>query len=419
MILIAANPAVVHHPLCVSSAASKLSAGTSPKHRHGLAWLEVSLRCWGGVVMVPTTPRPRRLLALVAGAASLASAGNLTSAKRGLCFVTNQNNPSDYQTWVQRGSDLTWYYDYAVSPVSAYSSLSQDEFEFVPMMWGVGANANDTTFLSAVEAMMHAGRDVQHVLGFNEPNEPQSVGGSHVQPSDAAQAWVANMEPLADKGVKLGLPACSSAPSSFPWLQQFLANCSDLLSPAVGPRKNCTWDFLPLHFYGDFEGLASYIGQNVAAYILCPLFFFFHPSPPGSFFPSPFSAGVVLALTGGRAGLSWPNKTIWITEVAIPDQDLQSTEAFFNETVDYLDRLDYIERYAYFGAFRSKASNVGKDATFLNNAGRLTDIGAWYLGFNETGVNPTSAASSLRPATGLRALTLAGLVAVLLHLGRF
>jgi hypothetical protein len=82
-----------------------------------------------------------------------------------------------------------------------------------------------------------------------------------------------------------------------------------------------------------------------------------------------------------------------VTEYAFANQDLQTTQEYFNQTVDYFDKLDYVARYTYFGAFRSKVSNVGPNVPFLNNAGKLTDIGAWYLGFSETNVKPTSSAS--------------------------
>lgn len=88
---------------------------------------------------------------------------------------------------------------------------------------------------------------------------------------------------------------------------------------------------------------------------------------------------------------SFPNTSIWITEYAYANQDLEDTQDFYNESAAYFDRLDYIERYSYFGAFRSKTSNVGPNVPFLNNDGDLTDIGSWYLGFgNSTGVLPTS-----------------------------
>ncbi|KAL7801010.1 glycosyl hydrolase catalytic core domain-containing protein [Trichoderma afarasin] len=288
---------------------------------------------------------------LLAGLASAQS-----SNKRGLVFTPNADWPSDNQIWVQSGSDLTWYYNYQSQPSPDYTSISQDQFEFVPMMWGVSANLSDTTFLSQVRTLINQGTNITHVLGFNEPDGSTSNGGSDIQPRDAAQAWVANFEPLGKMGIKLGLPATTGGPDGIPWLKQFLANCSDIVSTG-NQKKNCTFDFLPVHWYDNFAGLASLIGERRA---------------------------------------TWPNTSIWVTEYAFANQDLQTTQEFFNQTVDYFGKLDYIARYTYFGAFRSKVSNVGPNASFLNNGGRLTDIGSWYLGFGATNVKPTStnAASS-------------------------
>ncbi len=112
---------------------------------------------------------------------------------------------------------------------------------------------------------------------------------------------------------------------------------------------------------------------------------------------------------------SWPNTSIWITEYAYAHQELEPTELFFNMTLDYFDRVEDIGGYSYFGAFRSAESNVGVDATFLNNAGELTDMGAWYLGFSATGVSPDSSAISGKLpsalAVGLGLMATAGFLA--------
>jgi hypothetical protein len=39
-----------------------------------------------------------------------------------------------------------------------------------------------------------------------------------------------------------------------------------------------------------------------------------------------------------------------------------------------------VTRYSYFGAFRSSVSNVGPNAAMLDQNGKLTDIGSWYMG---------------------------------------
>ena len=83
---------------------------------------------------------------------------------------------------------------------------------------------------------------------------------------------------------------------------------------------------------------------------------------------------------------------------------------------EYMDRLEVVERYSIFAAFRSDASNVGPNATMLSAGGELTDIGAWYLGRSATGVAPTdtnkaSGAVSLTPPAGWGVFSLMGAAA--------
>lgn len=86
----------------------------------------------------------------------------------------------------------------------------------------------------------------------------------------------------------------------------------------------------------------------------------------------------------------FPNKTMWITEYNLNDQNLEATQSFFNMSAEYFDRLDFVERYSYFGAFRSDVSNIGPNGAMLSANGSLTDIGAWYLGRESTGILPTT-----------------------------
>jgi hypothetical protein len=57
-----------------------------------------------------------------------------------------------------------------------------------------------------------------------------------------------------------------------------------------------------------------------------------------------------------------------------------------------MDNLTYVSRYSYFGSFRADDATtwIGPNGSMLNNDGRLTDIGAWYLGMAETNVAPES-----------------------------
>ncbi|KAI1775888.1 glycoside hydrolase family 128 protein [Hypoxylon cercidicola] len=305
-----------------------------------------------------------RLSSLLLVATSSVAFAQTRSSKRGLVYVPNDNSLQDDKIWIQSDSDLTWYYNYGWTPSSAFGDVPQDRFEFVPMLWGA---IDNTSFLDTIRTQIDSGLNISHVLGFNEPDS-QYNGGSNIQPSVAADVWVKNIAPLADRGVKLGLPACTGGSDGLPWLRQFLGNCSQLIS-TDDETRNCTYDFVTLHWYGNFEGLASHMGEYAAEF---------------------------------------PNVTQWITEYNYDNQDLSTTQSFYNTSSEYFDRLDFVGRYSMFGSFRSKDSNVGPNAVMLNNDGQLTDIGAWYLGIAGTGVDPQSGEGSrLTPAVAALAFSLA------------
>lgn len=188
---------------------------------------------------------------------SLASAQTAfqSSTKRGLVFVPSAKHPTDNQIWVTAPSDLTWYYNYQVQPSPAYSNRTQEDFEFVPMLW-----SPSNTFKSDIQALISGGRNITHIMTYNEPDGPNYTGGSNLDPADAATNWIAQVEPLRKMGVKTGAPAVTGSPSGFTWLESFFTACAK-------QGTNCTADFIPVHWYGNFEGLTSHIGQVAATYV--------------------------------------------------------------------------------------------------------------------------------------------------------
>ena len=158
------------------------------------------------------------------------------------------------------------------------------------MLWGATAGNTDTSFLTTVKGLISGGMNISYVLGFNEPDGCND-GGSCVDAETAAQTWIREIEPLKELGVKLGAPAVTGAPTGFQWLQNFFTACDG----------GCTPDFVPIHWYGNFEGMASYMGQVNATY---------------------------------------QNMTMWVTEFGFPEQDLEATQMFFNQSISYLDRLE-------------------------------------------------------------------------------
>lgn len=205
--------------------------------------------------------RSSRLAVISALAALPLGTSAAQSAKRGLVYITNTNTPGDNRIWVPPASGLTWYYNYGIKPASLYDIVPQETFEFVPNMWGIGDDPKDTSFLGGVTEMIRRGRNIKHVLSFNDPDATWDVGGSNLDPKKAAQAWVANMVPLQKMGVKVSLPSLLTDHGPDTWIPSFLANCSEIL------KKECTYDFLGLHVYGDMTELESRVGKFAKAYV--------------------------------------------------------------------------------------------------------------------------------------------------------
>jgi Glycosyl hydrolase catalytic core len=266
--------------------------------------------------------------------------------KRGLIYISS-DDPSDLSLFTRSGSDLSWYYNYEDYPESI-TSLS-----FVPMLFGLPDAS--TNFLGTMSSLLQSSNPPRYVLSFNEPDMPTSVGGSDISPHDAAVSYLANIAPLRNSTynhIKVSLPSTSGSNNGIDWLQRFNASCYSL-----DPKHGCPADFISTHWYGDFTGLTSWLGQIHEIF---------------------------------------PSLPIWITEFADPAVSLDQTQAFFNQSTSYLDSLDYVDRYAWFGTFRAENANVfiGPNISFLDDAGQLTDLGSWYLGGNATGNLPLEGASS-------------------------
>jgi hypothetical protein len=231
-----------------------------------------------------------RQSALLLGVAALPIAIATTSSKRGLVYVPSSKHPTDDNIWAQTGSDLTWYYNYGATPSNAFSKTN---LQFVPMLWGASSSNTGTTFLDGVKNLVSTGTNITYVLGFNEPDGSSSTGGSGIPADLAASTWIREIEPLKKLGIKLGAPAVTGAPTGFNWLQNFFTHCNG----------GCTPDFIPVHWYGNFEGLASHVGQVMGTY---------------------------------------PNMTVWVTEYALNNADLASTQTFYNQSSEWFDRMECV-----------------------------------------------------------------------------
>ncbi|PVH71776.1 glycoside hydrolase family 128 protein, partial [Cadophora sp. DSE1049] len=254
------------------------------------------------------------------------------SSKRGLVSVST-NNPQDEPIFIKPNNGLTWYYNYGISPTPAYINLTQSDIEFVPMLWGV-SNVTGSTFLKNITTMIGKGRNISHVLSFNEPDVNFTAKGSQVSPDAAAASWILNFDPLRKMGVKVGAPAVYANETGFAWLDKFYTACKKR-------KSNCTANFMNIHVFGNASVIETYLTKYKKKY---------------------------------------PGIPLWISEFALDYSPVLTSEAAFNETIAMFDNDTTIERYSYFGSFRSSDSGVGWNATMLDGIGELTNIGSWYLG---------------------------------------
>ena len=211
------------------------------------------------------------------------------------------------------------------------------------MIHGISDVANA---VPAIRSMASNG-GITHVLVYNEPDGSVESGGSNLTPQDAAKTYLESIAPLRDPpySLKMSLPATTGSPNGLNWLREFNSSCHKITA------SGCPFDFLAAHWYGDFPALASWLGTLHQLY---------------------------------------PTLPIWLTEFALPAFPENITYDFVNQTIVYLDQLDYVERYSYFGTFRRGAANnfTGPNVAMLDDNGALTRIGALYLGGNLTGFAP-------------------------------
>ena len=295
-------------------------------------------------------------------AATATAQAGAKSSKRGLIYIPPSSpNPGQNDPFVAPSSDLTWYYNYNAAPTTALSnSSSVHPLEFVPQLWGQPG----TGFADAVNRLLDSpGNNISSLLFMNEPDAGKD-GGSGVDPKDAAKIWHEQFASIKEKhpDIQLGSPAVTSAPSGFTWLAEWFAACD----PACEP------DFMAVHYYGPFEGLPFHVNQ----------------------------VNQTFSNITAKGGM-------WITEFGFIGQDLPTSERFFNDSIGLLDTLEYVKRYSYFGSFKAKDSNIGPNSAMLDNEGRLTDIGSWYLGGGATGVKPNAAAGKGTSFIGLMIALLA------------
>ncbi|EIN11770.1 hypothetical protein PUNSTDRAFT_131925 [Punctularia strigosozonata HHB-11173 SS5] len=288
-----------------------------------------------------------------------------SSSKAGLAWPNGQSvDITQYQTT----GKVSWYYSWGPSPTNT-------KLEFVPMLWG---QSQVDQFSTTINNTIEAG-GITAVLGMNEPQE---AGQSNLTPEEGAAMWKTYLEPLRSRGVRLGSPAPSSAPSGKTWIQDFLTICDG----------GCTIDFIALHYYDvNATAMIEYLED----------------------FRNTFQ------------------RPIWVTEWACQNYNggsqcsMDDIELFLNKTQSFMDQSDFVERYAWFGAMENMQGVNSKDA-LMTSKGKINDLGKQYIGESSPDTNGSGGADgpsvSAAPTTATAPIPLAvlfaGTAAIIAQLAR-
>ena len=220
-------------------------------------------------------------------------------------------------------SGASWYHNWTSS--SGRMKKPQG-VEYVPTIWGPD---------SVTEAELNAAKkEGKNLLTFNEPDLRRQANMTVEQ---ALELW----PKLEKTGLRLGAPAVAAdADKPNGWLDRFMKGVEE---------RGLRVDFIPVHWYGsDFSHAATY---QLAEY---------------------------LERIRDRY-----KKPVWLTEYALtdfPEKEHEATRypsekeqrAFIKTSTDTLERLDYVERYAWF-ALSTETSPTG-----LYDGGRPNTSGRTY-----------------------------------------
>jgi hypothetical protein len=221
-----------------------------------------------------------------------------------------------------------WAYDWSWMAPAATPGL-----EWVPMIWGPGSLTPPA--IRTLTAARRSGR-ARALLGFNEPD---SASQSNVTPARAAALW----PQLEVTGLRLGSPAPAVPDDG--WLAQFMA---------LARARRLRVDFIALHFYQDFSDPAAVdqLRRELVA------------------LHSRYGRPLWVTELGAYDIRSWGLRML-----SPPSYPLAS--AYMRKVLSMLDRLSFVERYAWFtdDCWSTPACRYG---SLFDGANHLTARGRIY-----------------------------------------
>jgi len=227
--------------------------------------------------------------------------------------------------WIEDAPGLGWYYNWRTDQIWSRQGHRRD-VDFVPMIHG----AKD------VNAPIRSDRRVTTLLAFNEPD---GHGGSH-QAGMSVEEAVALWPRLEARGLRLGSPATTREGTLGPnsWQRRFMTEVE---------RRGLRVDFMAVHYYstdGDVEAFRRWLTQVHREY----------------------------------------RRPIWVTEFALIDwnrpraANYDRNAAFAEAAMRMMERLPFVERYAWFAANPYPWQGGSPKINLVDNDLRPTPVGRVY-----------------------------------------
>lgn len=254
-------------------------------------------------------------------------ADNSVTTKKGICLGIPGGDIRAAEKRIE-SLNVGWHYNWTPT----WKGKKIKDTPFVPMMFG--KNQWATSALKELK-VASSKSDNNPLLGYNEPDGKKQA---NMSVKDALDFW----PELEKTNRRLGSPVTVHGDN--PWMKDFMKGAE---------QKGYRVDFVCVHWYGQNDP-NKFIERLEAIHKLY-------------------------------------NKPIWITEFAIADwsaknrKDNEHSEKdvlkFMKAVLPRLEKLDFVERYAWFHAKQSDPK-LGPSALF-DDTGELTKLGEFYSSFSK------------------------------------
>lgn len=213
-----------------------------------------------------------------------------------------------FQYWAQMEAlepGVTWFYNWSNTLGNYFNG--QEFLEFAPMCWNGNFNADN------IRAYCQNNPQVKYLLGFNEPNFKAQA---NMTPAQAAEKWPEVQALAKELNLKIVAPALNYSPDA-PYYQP-----TDWMDEFVALVGEDAFDFTAVHAYGGY-GVMTDLATK------------FHE----------------------RYG-----KPVWVTEFCYwPNESgavaVESQIGFMTQALEWLEKTDWIYRYAWFKATEETSAN--------------------------------------------------------------